>query len=365
MSSLGEKRVAAQPQMDPARAGRAAARASHGTFNPPPGEPVPDPFSFDKPRDPHWYKHALFYEVLVRGFHDSNGDGTGDLRGPDLPAGLPAMARHRLHLAAAHLRLAAAGRRLRHLRLHLDPAGVRDPRATSWTWWTRPTSAGMRVIADLVMNHTSDAAPLVPGVPQPTPTGRTATSTSGRTRDERLPRGAGHLRRHRAVELDLRPGPRPVLLAPVLLPPARPQLREPAGPGRHARGAAVLARPRHRRVPPGRGALPVRARGHQLREPQGDPRVPEADPGRDRPALPGPGAARRGQPVAGRRGGVLRRHLGGRGRMPHGLPLPADAAHLHGGPPGAALPDLGDHGADPADPGRAASGASSCATTTS
>ena len=28
-----------------------------------------------------WYKRAVFYEVLVRGFPDSNGDGTGDLRG--------------------------------------------------------------------------------------------------------------------------------------------------------------------------------------------------------------------------------------------------------------------------------------------
>jgi maltose alpha-D-glucosyltransferase/alpha-amylase len=31
--------------------------------------------------DPDWFKRALFYEVLVRGFSDSNGDGTGDLRG--------------------------------------------------------------------------------------------------------------------------------------------------------------------------------------------------------------------------------------------------------------------------------------------
>ena len=46
-----------------------------------PNEPVPDSFSFDTPRDPQWYKHAVFYEVLVRGFHDSNGDGTGDIRG--------------------------------------------------------------------------------------------------------------------------------------------------------------------------------------------------------------------------------------------------------------------------------------------
>ena len=31
--------------------------------------------------DPRWYQHAVFYEVLVRGFFDSNDDGTGDLRG--------------------------------------------------------------------------------------------------------------------------------------------------------------------------------------------------------------------------------------------------------------------------------------------
>jgi len=48
---------------------------------PAPSEPVPDSFSFAGPRDPQWYKHAVFYEVLVRGFHDSNGDGTGDIRG--------------------------------------------------------------------------------------------------------------------------------------------------------------------------------------------------------------------------------------------------------------------------------------------
>jgi maltose alpha-D-glucosyltransferase / alpha-amylase len=46
-----------------------------------PTEPVPDSFSFAKPRDPHWYQRAVFYEVLVRGFHDSDSDGTGDLRG--------------------------------------------------------------------------------------------------------------------------------------------------------------------------------------------------------------------------------------------------------------------------------------------
>jgi len=31
--------------------------------------------------DPEWYRRAVFYEVLVRGFSDSNADGSGDLKG--------------------------------------------------------------------------------------------------------------------------------------------------------------------------------------------------------------------------------------------------------------------------------------------
>ena len=31
--------------------------------------------------DPLWYKNAVFYEVHIRSFCDSNGDGKGDLPG--------------------------------------------------------------------------------------------------------------------------------------------------------------------------------------------------------------------------------------------------------------------------------------------
>ena len=31
--------------------------------------------------DPLWYRKAVFYEVLVRGFSDANGDGSGDFSG--------------------------------------------------------------------------------------------------------------------------------------------------------------------------------------------------------------------------------------------------------------------------------------------
>lgn len=46
-------------------------------------EPVHDLFEDTpaKDRDPDWFKRAVFYEVLVRSFQDSNGDGVGDLKG--------------------------------------------------------------------------------------------------------------------------------------------------------------------------------------------------------------------------------------------------------------------------------------------
>ncbi len=44
-------------------------------------EAIADSFNVDQPRDPEWYKRAVFYEVLIRGFQDSAGNGTGDLRG--------------------------------------------------------------------------------------------------------------------------------------------------------------------------------------------------------------------------------------------------------------------------------------------
>ncbi len=37
--------------------------------------------SLEQSQDPLWFKRAVFYEVLIRGFADSNGDGTGDIKG--------------------------------------------------------------------------------------------------------------------------------------------------------------------------------------------------------------------------------------------------------------------------------------------
>ena len=68
--------------------------------------------------------------------------------------------------------------------------------------------------------------------------------------------------------------------------------------------------------------------------------------------VPRQGPARRGQPVARGRRRLLRRLRGRWRRVPHVLPLPGDAAHLHGRASRVALPDLGDPRADAADPPR-------------
>ena len=74
--------------------------------------------------------------------------------------------------------------------------------------------------------------------------------------------------------------------------------------------------------------------------------VPQARPRRDRRALHRPRPARRGEPVARGRRRLLRR----RRRVPHGVPLPGDAADVHGAPPRGGASDGRDPRSDAADP---------------
>jgi len=129
-----------------------------GSFSTPPGDPVPDSFSFDKPRDPRWYKRALFYEVLIRGFHDSNGDGTGDLPGLtsrlDYLQWLGIDCIWLLPIYASPLR--DGGYDISDFTSILPEFGVLGDFVELVD---QAHERGMRVIADLVMNHTSDAHP--------------------------------------------------------------------------------------------------------------------------------------------------------------------------------------------------------------
>ena len=86
--------------------------------------------------------------------------------------------------------------------IHPDYGTVEDFRAFVEAAHQR----GMRVIADLVMNHTSSRPPVVPGVARRARTGPKRDWYVWSDTDEPLPRRADHLHRHRAVELDVGPG---------------------------------------------------------------------------------------------------------------------------------------------------------------
>jgi maltose alpha-D-glucosyltransferase / alpha-amylase len=108
--------------------------------------------------DPQWYKRAVFYEVLVRGFADSNGDGTGDLKG------LVSKLDYLSWLGIDCIWL-----------LPIFQSPLRDGGYDISDYFTilpefgdlgdfvqlveEAHKRGMRVIADLVMNHTSDQHP--------------------------------------------------------------------------------------------------------------------------------------------------------------------------------------------------------------
>lgn len=239
-------------------------------------EPVPDTFEDTpaKDRDPDWFKRAVFYEVLVRSFQDSNGDGIGDLKG------LTAKLDYLQWLGVDCLWLPPFFKSpLRDGGYDVSDYTAVLPEFGDLADFVEFVDAahqrGMRVIIDFVMNHTSDQHPWFQESRQEPGRPLRRLLRLGRRR-QAVPGRADHLRRHRGVQLDLRPGAQAVLLAPVLLPPAGPQLREPGRAGGDDLRAEVLAGPGHRRVPAGRGAVPLPGGGHQLREPPAHARLPEA-----------------------------------------------------------------------------------------
>src|SRR5581483_2228363 len=243
-----------------------------------------------------------------------------------------------------------ARRRLRHRGFLLDQPGLRDGRRLQAVRRSGPSARHAR---DRRPGHEPHELrpPVVSGEPRrpERPVRRLVRVGRGR---HALERGADHLPRHGALELDLGPDSRAVLLASLLRAPARPELRQPRGAGADAERAALLARPRAGRLPARRRAVPLRARRDERREPAGDARVPEARARRGRRAVPGPGPARGSEPVARRRRRVLRR----RRRVSHGVPLPGDAAHVHGDAAGGRAADGRDPRTDAGDPRRRAVG---------
>ena len=121
-------------------------------------EAITDSFDADQPQDPEWYKRAVFYEVLIRGFQDANGDGTGDLRGLisklDYLEWLGIDCLWLLPIYQSPLR--DGGYDISDFMAVLPEYGnIGDFVALV----DEAHKRGIRVIADLVMNHTSDQHP--------------------------------------------------------------------------------------------------------------------------------------------------------------------------------------------------------------
>jgi len=105
-------------------------------------------------RDPLWFKRAVFYEIHIRGFFDSDGDGSGDLRGVieklDYLQWLGIDCLWLLPMFASPLR--DGGYDVAdYYNVHPDYGQVEDFRALVEAAHRR----GIRVITDFVMNHTS------------------------------------------------------------------------------------------------------------------------------------------------------------------------------------------------------------------
>jgi maltose alpha-D-glucosyltransferase/alpha-amylase len=113
----------------------------------------------DKLRDDAlWYRDAVFYEVYVRGFYDSNGDGIGDFRGLteklDYLQWLGIDCIWLLPMYASPLK--DGGYDISDYYAMLPEYGTLDDFKT---FLDAAHARGIRVIADLVINHTSDQHP--------------------------------------------------------------------------------------------------------------------------------------------------------------------------------------------------------------
>ncbi|GAA3668640.1 trehalose synthase [Lentzea atacamensis] len=123
-------------------------------------EPQAEDFKSAKPAlaNPSWFKGAVFYEVLVRAFSDSNGDGTGDLRGLasrlDYLEWLGVDCLWLPPFYASPLR--DGGYDISDFRAVLPEFGTVE----DFVYLLEEAHRrGIRVITDLVLNHTSDAHP--------------------------------------------------------------------------------------------------------------------------------------------------------------------------------------------------------------
>src|SRR6478752_7442617 len=110
------------------------------------------------PSDPLWYKDAVIYEVHVRAFHDSDGDGIGDFKGLtqklDYLEDLGVTCVWLLPFYPSPLK--DDGYDIAdYLGVHPDYGTLADVK----DFLAEARRRGIRVITELVINHTSDQHP--------------------------------------------------------------------------------------------------------------------------------------------------------------------------------------------------------------
>src|SRR5580658_2030641 len=119
---------------------------------------APAALEADSAADPLWYKDAVIYQLHVRSFHDSNGDGIGDI------VGLTKKLDYLQDLGVTALWLLP----FYPSPLRDDGYDIADYRNVNPSYGTMADfrafvreahQRGMRVITELVVNHTSDQHP--------------------------------------------------------------------------------------------------------------------------------------------------------------------------------------------------------------
>ena len=173
-----------------------------------------------------WYKDAVIYELHVRAFFDSNGDGIGDFRGLTRSSITCRIWASR-HVAAAVLSIAAAGRWLRHRRLHDSSSRLRHARRFQEV---------LREAHGAACRSSPSWCSITPRISTPGFSGRAAragrpradfyvwSDTSGKYLDARI-----IFKDFEQSNWSWDPVAQALLLAPVLLSSARLELRQSGG----------------------------------------------------------------------------------------------------------------------------------------
>ena len=208
-------------------------------------------------RDAAWWKSAVVYQIYPRSFADSNGDGIGDL------GGIIGRLDYVRALGVDVIWLSPVYRSPQADNGY-DISDYRDIEPMFGTLaefdalLAKVHELGMKLVMDLVVNHTSDEHPWFAE-------SRSARDSPKRdwylwrdARDGAEPNNWGSLFGGSAWQWD--DDHRAVLPAPVRPEATRSELDEPAGADRRPRPHALVARPWCRRLPHGRHQLHLQGR---------------------------------------------------------------------------------------------------------